>query len=211
MRKHRPFSYLIAITIISLVTYRYFSSPSLEETEIKATLLPVPRLIADVELTDQDGESFRTLEWSDKWKLVFFGFTRCPDICPAAMAYLAKEFDTLGSEQYEVWLISVDPERDDPDTLREYVANFHPSFRAATGAQEDIDLLLSSMGSTSAKVEHNHEHNHEHHHDYTVSHSPDIFIVSPHAEWVGVYRQMLPKGEIAVDLKSVQEKSKSRM
>ena len=98
-------------------------------------------------LTDQDGKTVRDADFAGKWRIVYFGYTFCPDICPTdmlklgqAMKLLEKSDAALAGKVTPIF-ISVDPERDSPAVVKEYVRQFHPRFVGLTGKLADIEAV----------------------------------------------------------------------
>ncbi|MFN4164984.1 MAG: SCO family protein [Ferrovibrio sp.] len=91
-------------------------------------------------LTDQDGRTVSDRDFAGKLMLVYFGFTHCPDICPTGLQTIAIAMDGLGADAAKVQpiLISVDPERDTPPVMKEYVQAFHERMVGLTGTPEQI-------------------------------------------------------------------------
>ena len=107
---------------------------------------PAPSL---AELSYADGTPVDLAAFEDEVVLVFFGYTNCPDICPTTMADAAGAIDRLDAgdaERTNLVMVSVDPERDDPATVEEYVGFFDPDFRGASGPVAAIDRAASSYG-----------------------------------------------------------------
>ena len=94
------------------------------------------RTAPDFTLTDQNGRPFRLSEQRGKVVLLNFGYTNCPDVCPATLADLAKARQLLGADanRVEVVFVTVDPQRDTPERLHSYLAAFDPAFIGVTGA-----------------------------------------------------------------------------
>lgn len=90
----------------------------------------------DFTLTDQNGRPFRLSDQRGKVVLLNFGYTHCPDVCPATLSDLAKARQLLGADasQVEVVFVTVDPQRDTPERLKSYLAAFDPTFIGVTGA-----------------------------------------------------------------------------
>lgn len=97
--------------------------------QYRATVLDNPKVLKDFTLESADGSSF-TLSGSDKMLLLYFGYTHCPDVCPATLAQLKIAHQKLGDKasMVQVAFITVDPERDTAERLKTYLANFDPSF-----------------------------------------------------------------------------------
>jgi protein SCO1 len=93
-----------------------------------------------IELTDHTGQRRSLADFKGKVVVVFFAFTHCPDVCPTTMLELARVAKELGPDasRLQVLMVTVDPERDTPEVLRQYVPSFHPSFLGLHGTQEEI-------------------------------------------------------------------------
>jgi len=103
------------------------------------TPLDDPPLVAPFELTDAEGERVTLEKWRGELLLVFFGFTRCTDVCPLTLGRLAKVYDDLGRpEDVQVVMITVDPARDTPELTQRYAGSFDPAFVGLGGSGADI-------------------------------------------------------------------------
>lgn len=112
-------------------------------------------------------------DYEGKLKLLFFGYTHCPDVCPLTLANVKVGLKQLPEElkqQVQVVFVSVDPERDTPDHLEEYVHFFDPSFVGLTGTKEEIDRVVRQYGAFY-RVEKGDAKN------YTVSHSARLYVI----------------------------------
>jgi protein SCO1 len=106
----------------------------------RATDITGAELGRELQLTDHNG-ALRTLaDFRGKVLVVFFGFTHCPDVCPTTLAELARARKQLGADadRVQVVMVTVDPERDTPELLREYVTSLDPTFLGLTGDSEAI-------------------------------------------------------------------------
>ncbi len=126
-----------AVLAIVLAVTLAGCSQAPEEGDYAGTLLSDPYVVPDEALSDTAGERFSLAADTDRrLTLVFFGYTRCPDICQAVMSSLASAMTRLdGSvrDQVEVVFVTTDPTRDDAATLREYLDRFDPTFVGLTG------------------------------------------------------------------------------
>jgi len=151
----------------------------------RATLFTSPRAIPSFELVDDGGDMFGPDRLTGHWSILFFGFTHCPDVCPSTLATLAavrRELADLSpSERPEVFLVSVDPARDTPERLAEYVRFFDPGFTGVTGKQEAIDSLTRSLG-VAVVANPPDEQGH-----YSVDHTATLFLVGPDGALAGVF------------------------
>lgn len=99
-------------------------------------------------LTDQSGQAFDSKTLKGKYRLVYFGFSHCPDICPIDLALISQVMERLEKKgcagEIQPIFISLDPERDTPQVLSAYMKSFHPSIRALTGGQKEVDQIAAS-------------------------------------------------------------------
>lgn len=98
-----------------------------------------PEDVSDVKLVNAEGEQVNISDFSGNVVFAFFGFTRCPDVCPLTLGRLAKIYSDLGEpEDMQVIMVSVDPEHDTPEITNSYVSGFHPDFVGLSGSSADI-------------------------------------------------------------------------
>jgi len=161
----------------------YFASHGTRATPTHATVLPEPMPLPQFSLVDQSGNAFTRDDLLGRWHLLFFGFTNCPDICPATLQQLAiagKRVAGQGATFPGVVLVSVDPERDTPDTLRAYTSHFGSNVVGVTGPAEEIRKLTRALGIYFARSD-------ESNGNYSVDHSAAVLLLNDQAEWVAVF------------------------
>ena len=110
----------------------------------------------DFTLVDQDGKTVTQADFADSYKLVFFGFSYCPSICPTELQKITLVLGDLGDEianKITPIFISVDPERDTPEQLKQYVVQFNPRLVGLTGTPEQIEAVTKSFRIYATKVE----------------------------------------------------------
>ena len=114
----------------------------------------VAQLGGPFELIDMNGERFTERDLKGRYSLLYFGYTYCPDVCPTELTLIAGALDRLGSlrERFRVIMVSVDPERDTPEVLKEYMANFGPAFIGLTGSPEQIRHMAKIWRAYYRKV-----------------------------------------------------------
>lgn len=159
-------------------------------------LLPQSRAIPDITLTNQDGQPQALSSLKGKWTLLFFGYTFCPDICPTTMAQLKQINEQLPQETRErmqVVLVTVDPHRDTPERLKQYVGFFSPDFLAMTGDMKDIQTLSNATGIPFIPGDTRQEH-------YTVDHSGNLAIIDPKGRQLGFIRAPFETGKLVEHL-----------
>jgi len=150
-------------------------------------LYPQPRPLPDFVLQRSDGSSLTQADWRGHWRLVFFGFTHCPEICPTTLSTLkavnSKLSELRPESQLKVSFISVDPERDLPEALGKYIAFFDPQFEAATGTDAALQRLARPLQVVYVKEAHEPGAV-----DYNVDHSTSIWIINPQGRVAGLMR-----------------------
>lgn len=196
---------LLAIAVAALSATAGFSLWQLNQARQYAALtslvvLPEPRKLGDFSLADQHGEPFSIERLRGRWSLLFFGFTYCPDICPSTLYDLRQVSDTLADGDAseaapQVVFVSVDPERDSPERLGEYVSWFGPDFVGVTGAPEQLALLAQRVGVAYRVEEHAPGSQ-----DYSVDHSASVFLTDPQGRLHGVFPAPVEAGAMAHDL-----------
>jgi protein SCO1 len=109
----------------------------------------------DFQLPDQDGRPRSLKDFAGKVVVLFFGYTQCPDVCPTTMTELAQVKKQLGpdGDKLQVLFVTVDPERDTPQVLKGYMANFDPSFIALRGSPEQIAAMAKDYKVFYKKTE----------------------------------------------------------
>ena len=109
----------------------------------------------DFQLTDHNGQRRSLKDFQGKVVVLFFGFTQCPDVCPTSMAELAQVKQLLGADgaKLQGLFVTVDPERDTPELLKAYMANFDPSFLALRGTPDELAALAKDFKAYYKKVE----------------------------------------------------------
>lgn len=171
---------------------RQLDSPDPQLTS--GTWLPQPRELPEFQLVDHTGAPFTRESLRGHATLVFFGFTHCPDVCPTTMAQLAQIKAAAALPDLQVLLVSVDPERDTPETLERYVHAFDPDFIGLTGTPQAIEELTSAMGVAVARTELPGG-------DYTVDHSAAVFLLNAQGQMVGVFTPPFDVSRFAEDLR----------
>lgn len=123
--------------LAALFAYRQLQQVTAEP--FYGTPLDEPLAVTPFELTDAAGNRVTLEKWQGDVRLVFFGFTRCPDVCPLTLGRLAKVYKDLGKpDDLKVLMITVDPQNDTPKTTQDYAASFEPSFIGLGGSSSDV-------------------------------------------------------------------------
>lgn len=139
---------LLAIAIAA-TTYFVVSQPR-DGTGLGIALVGGP-----FSLTDHTGKRVTEKDFLGKNLLVVFGFTYCPDVCPTELQVVTAALENLGAraDTIQPIFISIDPERDTPDVMKQYISNFHPRFVGLSGTQEEIAAVAKAYRVFYSKVE----------------------------------------------------------
>ncbi|MEM7081294.1 MAG: SCO family protein [Pseudomonadota bacterium] len=168
-----------------------------------ATVLDFPRALPTLDLIDHRNEPFDNARLERAWTVLFFGFTHCPDVCPTTMSVLAKARErmrTLDPDRtFEVIMISVDPERDRPEVLEQYVPFFDPDFLGVTGTTAQIQSLAADMGVAYRRVPTGEQ-------AYTVDHTSALFVINPEGALQAISSSPHVPDVLANDLLAIAER-----
>ena len=184
MNPKRLIIFVVAIAAVVAgvwTSYRFVAPPPEPRA---ATVLPTPVELPEFALLDQAGRPVGRDVFAGQWDLVFFGFTHCPDICPMTLQVLANAKRQLADAGHEplprIVLVSVDPERDTPASLRQYVDYFGAGNLGITGDLAEIRKLTDGLGIFFNKVPRDDG-------DYTVDHSAVVLLVNPRGEFHALF------------------------
>lgn len=149
-------------------------------------------------LTDQNGKTVTQDTFKGQYKLVFFGFTYCPVICPTELQRTQKVMDGLGpiAEKIQPIFITVDPERDTPARIKEYLASFHPKQIGLTGTQEQINAAMQAYRIYANKVEMGTKDN------YMFDHSAYSYLMGPDDKLISIFSTKDTAEKIIEEIKS---------
>jgi len=133
------------------------------------------------ELIGKDGKTVTDQDFRGRYMLVFFGYTHCPDICPAELQVMSAALEGLGSDADKVVpiFISVDPERDTPEAVNAYVENFGPNFVGLSGSPEAIAKVAKAYRVTYQKFQDEKTGD-----NYSVDHSALLYLMGPDGEYI---------------------------
>lgn len=190
---------LKGLNFIGLILAALFLSACDQAPKFNNTDVTGSALVAPFELKDLSGAT-RTMEsYQGKVVAMFFGYTNCPDVCPITLQQLAAVKQDLGddSDKLQVLFVSVDPERDTPELLREYVPQFDPSFDALTGSIEELTPLLKGLRVYHAKVDSDNPQS------YLMDHSSSIYVFDPNGNVRLLVRHNSDTAPLAQDIKTL--------
>ncbi|UCV05372.1 SCO family protein [Dechloromonas denitrificans] len=183
---------LLAALILGLA---FFWSPELPERPLPMAALPPG---GDFTLQSSTGP-VSLKDYRGKVVLVYFGYTYCPDICPTALAATADGLKQLTAEELTrvaMLFISVDPERDTPARLKDYVEFFHPNIVGVTGSSESLAEIAKRYGVFYArqKVETAGD-------GYVVDHTSDTYVVGPDGRLLSKISHASPPDQVAAEIR----------
>ena len=162
----------------------------------QGSLIDPPVAAADFQLVDQNARPFRLSEQRGRILLMLFGYTHCPDVCPLTLSQFKQIKGLLGDEGKDVGyiLITVDPERDTPQQLNQYLANFDASFVGLTGSHSDLDAVWKSYGVYQE------QHAADSHGNYETDHTARIYLIDAKGNWRVTYSFGMENEKIAQDV-----------
>ena len=180
--------------VLGLAAGFYFLRPH----TLHGTVIQSPEPSLDFNLASADGQVSPS-DFRGKVVVLYFGYTFCPDICPATLANVGQALRNLGSkaDEVQVIMVSVDPERDTPEKLAEYVAQFHPSMIGVTGAKEQLDEAASLYGIFYEKTEGSEATS------YLIDHTATLLVLDREGYLKLVFPFGVTSDEIADDLKYI--------
>jgi len=160
-------------------------------------LLPQSRQLPSVSMTNQEGQPVLVNELKGKWSLLFFGYTFCPDICPTTLAQLRQIKSELPKEavdKLQVILVSVDPNRDTPTQLKQYLGYFDPQFIGLTPASTDeLQKVANAVSIPYIPADTSKPH-------YTADHSGNLAVIGPDGTQRALIRAPLNNAKLVAQL-----------
>jgi protein SCO1/2 len=137
----------------------------------------------DFALTDVNGQNVSLATFQGKWVLMFFGFTNCPDACPTAMMNVGATLREMGSaaDRIQPVFVTIDPERDTPALLKDYLLNFDERIVGLSGTAEQTAAVARAYSVYYKKVQTNDG-------SYAMEHTTALYLISPKGEYVRPYK-----------------------
>jgi protein SCO1/2 len=188
---------LVVITAVGALAIRQYSGIAAGVAAETAAGENKMKIGGPFTLVDQNGQTVTEADYAGRWLLVYFGFTYCPDVCPTSLTRNVDAIDLLGEkgEMVTPVLISIDPQRDTPEKLKEYVNLFHPRMVGLTGtpqqtasvAKEYRVFYMKSPGNTPDT--------------YLVDHSSLTYLIGPDGEFVEFFGHSTSAEEMANRIK----------
>jgi protein SCO1/2 len=148
------------------------------------------------QLTDQGGQTITDKSLQGRPTLIFFGFTHCPDVCPTSLFEISEVLRALGpqADRVNAYFISVDPERDTPSAMKEYLSSFDPHLKGLTGDPEVMAKVISEYRVYAKKVPLKDG-------DYTMDHTALVYLMDRDGKFVSPFNLKRTPDEAAAELK----------
>ena len=164
-----------------------------------------PKEISEFSFYSSDGKEFNKSDLSNKWTLMYFGFTRCPDECPTTMYQISKLIKVLREKEYPLedkqWvLVSIDPERDSPEEINKYAKGFDEAFIGVSNIRPMLISLATQLSVNNVmpggdSMDHSHLDNHVN----------NIILLNPKGEFAGVFRPPFDISRLSLTYQSVTQ------
>lgn len=204
--RSKPFNgVVIAFAIAALVVVAFFAGRAyfgpMGGNGPSLATQGTARIGGPISLVDQDGKPVTDSDFRGRYMLVYFGFTYCPDVCPTSLNRNMQALDLLDpakAERIEPILISIDPARDTPAHLKDYVRAFSPRMVGLTGSAEQVAAAAKAYGVYYAKVENADDPEH-----YLMDHTSITYLMGPDGAFIQHFRHDLAPDEMAAQLRTV--------
>ncbi|USD21606.1 SCO family protein [Microbulbifer variabilis] len=175
----------------------------LSDSELRingAVKLQRARILDNFQLIADTGSAFETKNMKGQWTFIFFGFTHCPDVCPTTLSSLNSFYKLLDEDiraDTDVILVSVDPARDKPLILHDYVRYFNNDFLGVTGNFIEIKRFASQLNVPFNKVILDNN-------DYTMDHGSQVVLINPLGHYHAFFRAPLDPAKMKLTYRSIR-------
>lgn len=158
--------------ILGVLQTRAYLTEDAVSHDIKNADAGLPSIGGAFQLVDKDGKVWKDTDFKGKPLLVYFGYSYCPDVCPAALSHLTEAVEKLGGGKViQPIFITLDPERDTPEALKEYAQNFHKDFIMLTGSKDQVEQAIKAYKVHAARASEGTDK------EYLVDHSSLIYFM----------------------------------
>lgn len=191
--KSRVWLYLLGASL-ALASLLWLGFTRFQPYAFHGTVIQSPMAAPEFELMSSSGQKVKRSDFQGKLMLIYFGYTFCPDVCPTTLAEVKRAMDELGKDagQVQVIMISVDPERDTPQRLNQYLRQFDANFLGLTGDLQQIAEVAALYGIYFEKHEGSAAT------DYSVDHTASLLVLDAQ----GHLKLVLPYGVTGKDIAS---------
>lgn len=172
--------------LAGFVLYQSAPGKNAPQPDIPGFLWPNPKALTAFSLEDHGSGAFNLDSLKGKWTFLFFGYTHCPDVCPVTLSVLADVERRLSkaeqsTENTQVVFVSLDPQRDSQEQVRQYVQHFSPDFLGVTDDEERLAGLTRQLGILYTITDRGPSG------DYLVDHTASVLLTDPEARLVAVF------------------------
>jgi protein SCO1/2 len=179
---------VVVIGLLALTAAAYFVTPKSSEPRSSA-------IGGAFTLTGQDGRPVTDAAFKGEPLLVFFGYTHCPDVCPTSLFEISEVFKAMGSDKkIQALFITVDPARDTPAVMKDYLSSFDPRIVGLTGDDAQTAAVEHAFRVYAKKVSGTHGD------DYTMDHTAIVYLLDKQGNFVNAFNLERPPQEAAKDL-----------
>ena len=194
---------VLALFINKLTTPRVLSTNELLINGL--FLFETPKEISEFTFFTADGREFNKSDLMDKWTLMYFGFTRCPDECPTTMYQMSKLIKVLREKEFPLdnkqWvLVSIDPERDSPIDIDKYAKGFDKDFIGVSNVRPMLLSLATQLSVNNVMPGEN-----PNDHSHLDNHLNNIILLNPAGEFVGIFRPPFDISRLSLTYQSVTQ------
>ena len=200
-KRNIVFVFLVVFGMTALFIY-FQSLPSLLQKKpmlLTGKILTRPMELNNFELIDQYNQTFINKSLAGNWTIIFFGYTNCPDVCPTTIYKLAEIKNTiiedLPSKNFNTVLVTLDPDRDTPERLDEYIGYFDESMLGVTGTYEDIQAFASSLSVFYQRINKDE--------GYDFNHNASIFVLDKDGSLFATMSPANPVSELKDDFYTI--------
>ena len=187
---------VVAIAVLALAGFGYWVVPGLMGQEDRGRAM----IGGPFALVDGDGRRFTHEDLTGRHHLIYFGYTFCPDVCPTTLLTATEAIDALGpamAGQVRLVFVSVDPERDRPGTVKEYMTHFLPGSVGLTGSPAEVRTAAAAYRIYYRKNEPDADG------DYLVDHSSVLYLMDPDGRYLTHFNHKSTPDEIASRLRRI--------
>jgi protein SCO1/2 len=197
MRVRSPVFLSTLFALMAVGVFMLLSAPGSSAQTVSSTpIAGEPQIGGAYTLTDMHGKERKSEEFLGKIQLVYFGFSHCPDICPVDTANISEALTKMGkdADQFQGLFITLDPERDTPERMKAFMANFDSRFLGLTGTQSQVDHATKAFRIYAAKVQK------EDAEGYAFDHSAMTYVLDRKGNFVTYFPSKTPPAHMVKEL-----------
>ncbi|TBW34499.1 SCO family protein [Siculibacillus lacustris] len=197
LQKFRAVVWAAIVVLIVGLAVRYAVRDTIPPDQVPA-MRPVSGIGGPFAMVDQQGRPFTEADLKGRATAMFFGYTYCPDVCPTTLLEASQWMAQLGAdaERFRVVFVTVDPERDTPAKLAEYLGSFDPRFVGLSGDRAATDKILAAYRVFARKVEGKDG-------DYTMDHTAATYLLDAEGRFVGVINFQEPTDKALAKIRNL--------